>query len=448
MKVLVVGGGAREHALCWKLRQSPLLKDLYCAPGNPGISQLADLVPVAPEEIHRLADFASDLRLDLTIVGPELPLTLGIADEFGRRGLPIFAPSQRAAEIEGSKVFAKQFMERHDIPTAPFAVVHDAAEARAACKRFGFPAVIKADGLASGKGVIVAAGEDDLEAAIVALFEERRFGASSDRAVVEQFLSGEEVSFMAFSDGERLLPLAIAKDYKRIGDGDTGPNTGGMGSHSPGGGLPSGEAAAEIVETVMLTTIAGLADEGRPFVGVLYAGMMLTADGPKVLEFNARLGDPEAQVLLLRLEDDLLPILAAAAAGDFDQVRRLRFRKEAAACVVLASRGYPGRPVSGEVITGLEQAAQLGAEVFHAGTQRGPRGELLTAGGRVLSVCALGPDLVGALKRAYAAAAEIHWPGKIFRRDIGRRVLDSGDSGESPSGRSGGGSPKDRDARG
>jgi phosphoribosylamine--glycine ligase len=247
--------------------------------------------------------------------------------------------------------------------------------------------------------------------------------ASGDRAVVEQFLSGEEVSFMALSDGERLLPLAIAKDYKRIGDGDTGANTGGMGSHSPGG-LPSGEAAAEIVETVMRTTIGGLAEEGRPFVGVLYAGLMLTADGPKVLEFNARLGDPEAQVLLLRLEDDLLPVLAAAAAGGFDQYRRLRFRKEAAACVVLASKGYPGRPLFGEVITGIERAAQLGAEVFHAGTQRGPRGELLTAGGRVLSVCALGPDLVGALKRAYAAAAEIHWPGKVFRRDIGRRVLD------------------------
>ena len=423
MKVLVVGAGAREHALCWKLRQSPLLRDLYCAPGNPGIAQLADLVPVAPEEIHRLADFAADLRIDLTVVGPELPLTLGIGDEFSRRGLPIFAPSQRAAEIEGSKVFAKQFMERHGVPTAPFAVVHGAAEARAACGRFGYPVVVKADGLAAGKGVTIAASEEEFEAAIASLFEERRFGAGSDRAVVEQFLAGEEVSFMAICDGERLLPLAIAKDYKRIGNGDTGPNTGGMGSHSPGG-LPSGEAAAEIVETVMRTTIAGLAEEGRPFAGVLYAGMILTADGPKVLEFNARLGDPEAQVLMLRLEDDLLPVLAAAAAGDLERNHRLRFRKEAAACVVLASQGYPGRSVTGEVIQGLDQAAQLGTEVFHAGTRRGPRGELLTAGGRVLSVCALGSDLVGALKRAYAGVAEIHWPGKVFRRDIGRRVLD------------------------
>jgi phosphoribosylamine--glycine ligase len=423
MKVLVVGGGAREHALCWKLRQSPLLKDLYCAPGNPGAAQLADLVPVAPEEIQRLADFASDLHIDLTVVGPELPLTLGIADEFGRRGLPIFAPSQRAAEIEGSKVFAKQFMERHGIPTSPFAVVHDAAEARAAAGRFGFPMVVKADGLASGKGVMIAGDEGELEAALTALFDERRFGASSDRAIVEQHLVGEEVSFMALADGERLLPLAIAKDYKRIGEGDTGPNTGGMGSHSPAG-LVSGEEAAEIVETVMLTAVTGLADEGRPFTGVLYAGMMLTPDGPKVLEFNARLGDPEAQALLVRLEDDLLPVLAAGAAGDFDTHRRLRFRKEAAACIVLASQGYPGRPVTGEPIDGLDGAARLGAEVFHAGTRRGTRGELLTAGGRVLSVCALGPDLVGALKRAYAAVSEIHWPGKVFRRDIGRRVLD------------------------
>jgi phosphoribosylamine--glycine ligase len=423
MKVLVVGGGAREHALCWKLRQSPLLKDLYCAPGNPGAAQLADLVPVAPEEIQRLADFASDLHIDLTVVGPELPLTLGIADEFGRRGLPIFAPSQRAAEIEGSKVFAKQFMERHGIPTSPFAVVHDAAEARAAAGRFGFPVVVKADGLASGKGVMIAGDEAELEAALTALFDERRFGASSDRAIVEQHLVGEEVSFMALADGERLLPLAIAKDYKRIGEGDTGPNTGGMGSHSPAG-LVSGEEAAEIVETVMLTAVTGLADEGRPFTGVLYAGMMLTPDGPKVLEFNARLGDPEAQALLVRLEDDLLPVLAAGAAGDFDTHRRLRFRKEAAACIVLASQGYPGRPVTGEPIDGLDGAARLGAEVFHAGTRRGTRGELLTAGGRVLSVCALGPDLVGALKRAYAAVSEIHWPGKVFRRDIGRRVLD------------------------
>jgi phosphoribosylamine--glycine ligase len=428
MKVLVVGGGAREHALCWKLRQSPLLKDLYCAPGNPGIAGLADRVPIAAEETLRLADFATDLAIDLTVVGPELPLTLGIADEFARRDLALFGPSQHAAELEGSKVFAKQFMERHGLPTARFTVVHDAAQARSAKGRFGYPVVVKADGLASGKGVTIARDAEEYDGAVRDLFEERRFGAAGDRAVVEECLDGEEVSFMALSDGERLLPLAIAKDYKRIGEGDTGANTGGMGAHSPAG-LPSGEAAAEIVETVMRTTVAAMAAEGRLFRGVLYAGMMLTAEGPKVLEFNVRFGDPEAQVLLLRLEDDLLPILAAGAAGAFEP-RRLRFRKEAAVAIVLASEGYPGRPVEGEPIEGLERAAQAGVEVFHAGTALDADGRIVTAGGRVLSACALGPDLVGALKKAYGGAAEISWPSRVLRRDIGRRVLDLAHSRE------------------
>jgi phosphoribosylamine--glycine ligase len=325
--------------------------------------------------------------------------------------------------VETSKAFTKALCDRAGIPTAGYGVFADEASAKAALAQFQPPYVIKADGLAAGKGVMIAAGKDELEAAIGTLFEERRFGASSDRAVVEQYLEGEEVSFMALCDGERVLPMALAKDYKRIGDGDTGPNTGGMGAHSPGG-LLSGEAAAEILETVMRTTVAGLAGEGRRFTGVLYAGLMLTPSGPKVLEFNARFGDPEAQVLLLRLEDDLLPVLAAAAAGGLDLHRRLRFRKEAAACIVLASKGYPGKPATGEVIQGVERAAEMGAEVFHAGTRRGAHGELLTDGGRVLSVCALGPDLVEALKRAYAAAGEIHWPGKVFRRDVGRRVID------------------------
>ena len=422
MRVLVIGSGAREHALCWKLKQSPLLTELYCAPGNPGIASVADRVPLAPEDVQRLADFAADLKIDLTVVGPELPLTLGIADEFANRGLAIFGPTQRAAEIEGSKVFAKQFMERNGLPTAPFAIVHDAASARAEARRFGFPVVLKADGLAAGKGVLIVHDQAELEEGLRALFEDRRFGASADRVVVEAFLSGEEVSFMALSDGERVLPLATARDYKRIGDGDTGPNTGGMGAHSPAGGL-SAEAAAEAVETVLRPAVAGLAAEGRPFVGVLYAGLILTPEGPRVLEFNARFGDPEAQVLMMRLEDDLLPILVAGAAGHFDN-RRLSFRREVAACVVLASPGYPGRPLQGEPIRGLDRAAALpGVEIFHAGTDvvRGGEldGELVSAGGRVLSVCALAPDLTGALDRAYAAVGEIDWPGKVYRRDIG-----------------------------
>jgi phosphoribosylamine--glycine ligase len=421
MKVLVVGGGAREHALCWKLRQSPLLTDLYCAPGNPGIGEIADLVPLAVEEVQRLVDFATEMKIDLAVVGPELPLTLGLADALRERGVAVFGPSQRAAEIEGSKVFAKQLMERHGLPTAPFVVVHDAAEARAARGRFGWPAVLKADGLASGKGVIIARDEAEYDAAVREMLEERRFGRAADRVVVEAFLEGEEVSLMALCDGERVLPLATVKDYKQAGDGDTGPNTGGMGSHSPAGVL-SAETAAAIFEAILHTAVTGLAAEGRPFIGVLYAGLILTPEGPRVLEFNARLGDPEAQALLLRLDGDLLPVLAAGAAGNFE-TRRLSFRKEAAACIVLASPGYPARPVTGEVIRGLDRAAVLpGIEIFHAGTAWAD-GELVSAGGRVLSVCALDADLVGALRRAYAAVAEIDWPAKVFRHDIGRRVI-------------------------
>jgi len=422
MKVLVVGGGAREHALCWKLRQSPLLHDLYCAPGNPGIGAIADLVPLAVEEVQRLTDFAAEMKIDLTVVGPELPLSLGLADALQARGLAVFGPSQRAAEIEGSKVFSKQFMERHGIPTAPFVVVHDAAEAAAVRGRFGWPAVIKADGLAAGKGVLIVHDEAEYDSAVREMFEERRFGTAGDRLIVEAFLEGEEVSLMALCDGERVLPLATAKDYKRIGDGDTGPNTGGMGSHSPAGVL-SAETAAGIFDEILHAAVNGLAAEGRRFTGVLYAGLILTPDGPRVLEFNARFGDPEAQVLLLRLEDDLLPVLAAGAAGNFE-VRRLSFRKEAAACIVVASPGYPGRPVQGERIGGLDRAAAVpGVEIFHAGTALAG-GELVSAGGRVLSVCALDADLVGALRRAYTAAAEIDWPTKVFRHDIGRRVID------------------------
>ena len=425
MRVLVVGSGGREHALCWKLAQSPELDELYCAPGNPGIAEHADLVAEGADDVQGLASFAADLKIDLTVVGPELPLTLGLADELTRRGLAVFGPSQEAAALEGSKVFAKELMGRHGIPTPDFEVAHDAAEARKAARRFGLPVVLKADGLAAGKGVIIPESQRELDEALAQFFEERRFGASGDRVVVERFLAGEEVSFIALADGERVLPLATSKDYKRIGDGDTGPNTGGMGAHSPSG-VVSAELAVDILARVMRPAVEGMAEENRPFRGVLYAGLILTADGPQVLEFNARLGDPEAQALLLRIEDDLLPVLAAGAEGDFGS-RRLRFRSEAAACVVLASAGYPGTPIRGEAIHGIDRArAHEGVEVFHAGTALGgpDAGALVTAGGRVLDVCARGETLVEALRRAYAAAAEIEWPAKLFRSDIGRRVLE------------------------
>jgi phosphoribosylamine--glycine ligase len=423
VKVLLIGSGGREHAIAWKLRQSPLLEELYCAPGNPGVESVADRVPIAVEEIARLADFAAELRIDLTVVGPELPLSLGIADEFERRGLRIFGPSRAAAEIEGSKVFAKEFMTRHGVPTAPYEIAADEAGARRAAKRFGLPVVLKADGLASGKGVFIVQDEAELEAALQVFFADRRFGTSADRVVVERCETGEEISFMALCDGERLLPLATAKDYKRLGDDDQGPNTGGMGAHSPAGILAA-EETTWVLEHVMRPTLAGLQAENRRFVGILYAGLMMTASGPLVLEFNARLGDPETQPILMRLEDDLLEVLQAGAAGNFGGTAQLRFRREAAACVVLASAGYPDQPVKGEAITGIERAAALpGVEIFHAGTAVAD-GNLIATGGRVIDACATGATLREALRAAYAAAAEIDWPSKIYRRDIGRRVIE------------------------
>jgi phosphoribosylamine--glycine ligase len=422
MKVLVIGNGGREHALCWKLRQSPLLTELYCAPGNPGIAAVADCVPRGAEEIHALADFAVELGIDLTVVGPELPLTLGLVDEFESRKLRVFGPRRAAAELEGSKVFAKEFMARHGLPTAEFVVARDRAAAAAAAERFGLPVVLKADGLAAGKGVVVATTHEEVDRALALFFDERRFGVAGDRVVVERFLVGEEVSFLALADGERLLPFATARDYKRLLDDDRGPNTGGMGAHSPSGLLPSAQAA-EVLEKIMRPALAGLAAENRRFRGVLYAGLMLTAEGPRVLEFNVRFGDPEAQALLLRLEDDLLPLLAAGAAGSFP-VSRLHFRKEASAVVVIAAEGYPDRPVRGTAIEGLDEAGAVpGAVVFHAGTARVEE-RLVTSGGRVLNVGATGPDLATALRTAYTAAARIHFPGRQMRSDIGRAFVE------------------------
>jgi len=422
MRVLVIGSGGREHALCWKLAQSPDLDELFCAPGNPGIAEIADCVPTGVDEVHALADFARDARIDLTVVGPELPLTLGVVDEFQRRGLEIFGPTRAAAELEGSKAFSKSFLQRHEIPTARFRLVRDRAGAERAAAEFGPPVVLKADGLAAGKGVVVAMNWDELEAGLATLFDERRFGSAADVVVVEEFLTGEEVSLIALSDGHRLLPFASARDYKRLLDDDRGPNTGGMGAHSPSGILDS-RGAGEALERILRPTLAGLEAEGRPLVGFLYAGLMMTDEGPKVLEFNVRLGDPEAQALLLRLEDDLLPILAAGARGSFG-VQRLHFRKEAAVTVVLANRGYPERPEKGDRIEGLDAAARHpGVVVFHAGTKE-VDGAVVATGGRVLNVGATGPDLATALRLAYAAAAEIRWPAKILRADIGKRLLE------------------------
>lgn len=425
MKVLIVGSGAREHALAWKISQSPLVAELYCAPGNPGTATLADNVPIAIDEIHQIVAFAVDLGIDLVVVGPELPLALGLVDELVARGIRTFGPRQKAAELESSKVFSKLFMNRHGIPTARAEVVETREQALAAVEQIGLPVVLKADGLASGKGVLLCRDQETLDEALVAFFDERRFGTSGDRVVVEELLEGEEISFMVLSDGTRALPMASARDYKRLGDADTGPNTGGMGAHSPAGSLDK-ESASEILEHIVAPTLAGMASENRELRGVLYVGLMLTSDGPKVLEFNTRFGDPEAQALLVRLEGDLVPVMLAGAAGAFE-TSRLHFKKEVSACVVLASDGYPARPVRGEQITGLDEAASTeGVYLFHGGTSTGEDGEILSAGGRVISVCATGTDLRDSLRRAYQAAAQVSWPSKIYRRDIGRAALERG----------------------
>ena len=422
MKVLVIGGGGREHALAWKLSQSALVKEILCAPGNPGTARLGRNVCCPPDDVPGLVELAVSEQVDLTVVGPEMPLALGIVDELRNRGLAVFGPSQAAARLESSKIFAKEFMVRNGVPTAqPFFIAETAEEVRSAVSEIGLPHVLKADGLAAGKGVLIIQSEEDLEQALAVFFEERRFGEAGHRVLVEPMLEGEEISYMGLSDGERILPLATSKDYKRIGENDTGPNTGGMGAHSPSA-IVSSEEEDGLLQQILEPTVAGMAAEGSPLVGVVYAGLMMTADGPMVLEFNIRFGDPEAQPLLMRLDDDLAALLHDGATRGF-QSETLGFRPEAASCIVLGSRGYPAKPVTGEAISGLGQAdSRPGVEVFHAGTAA-REDDIVAIGGRVLNVCALGKNLREALARAYEACDDIYWPAKIFRRDIGKRVL-------------------------
>jgi len=419
LRVLVVGSGAREHALAWKLSRSEGVEEVYVAPGNPGTAAVATCVPIAADATVELADFAAGLKIDTTIVGPELPLVLGIADEFAGRGLRLVGPSAAAAQLEGSKVFCKEFCLRRGIPTARAEVVRDRAAAAAAVKKLGRPVVFKADGLAAGKGVLVCRSADEVEAAMVRFFEERAFGAAGERVVVEECLEGDEVSFMVLTDGAATVPLASARDYKRLGDGDAGPNTGGMGAVSPA--ALDGEVAGRILREIVVPTIAGMADEGVPYRGVLYAGVMVTRDGPQLLEINCRLGDPETQAVLPRLEDDLLALLNAAADGELTG-RRASWKREACACVVLAGEGYPGKVRKGDPITGLAEAlAQPGVLVFHAGT-RLAEGQLVTDGGRVLSVVGRGATIADATSAAYRGVDLIRFPGRQFRTDIGRSL--------------------------
>ena len=421
MKVLVIGSGGREHALVWKIAQSSLVTRLFCAPGNPGTAGLAENVPLAVDDLDGLLDFAVREGIDLTVVGPELPLSLGLTDLFEEQGLKVFGARKNAALIEASKAFSKDLMKKYNVPTAAYEVFTEVAPAVAFIDRTGIPVVIKADGLAAGKGVIIAQSRDEAVAAVTDMLSGNAFGSAGSRVVIEEFLKGEEASFLAFTDGRNIIPLASAQDHKAIFDGDRGPNTGGMGAYSPAP-VVTPLIHEKAMTEVMRRTIDGMAAEGRTYRGVLYAGLMIDGDSVKTLEFNARFGDPECQPLLMRLKSDIVPVLMAVADGDIGGIA-LEWHDDATVCVVMAAAGYPGEVRKGDVITGLDEAAQVpDLVVFHAGTASRD-GECVTSGGRVLGVTARGATVKEAIDRAYEGVAKITWPGVQYRNDIGQKAL-------------------------
>jgi phosphoribosylamine--glycine ligase len=421
MKVLVVGSGGREHALVWKIAQSPRVKKIYCAPGNAGIAQMAECLSISAEDVKGLTAWAEKEKIDLTVVGPEAPLTLGMVDIFRARGLRVFGPSQKAAEIEGSKAFTKELMKKYGIPTGESETFTDPAAAIKYIKGKGAPLVVKADGLAAGKGVIICRKVEEALSALDLILVQKAFGAAGAKVVVEEFLEGEEASFLAFTDGETVLPLPTSQDHKAIYDNDQGPNTGGMGAYSPAP-VVTEKVHREAMEKVMIPTVRGMAREGRKYQGVLYAGLMIKDEKPKVLEFNARFGDPEAQPLLMRLKSDLIPILEATIDGKLSN-HKMELEDRSSVCVVVASGGYPGSYEKGKVISGLREAARVrDAFVFHAGTAM-KEGKVVTNGGRVLGVTALGNGIQEAIQRAYEAVAKISWEGAYYRKDIGHKAL-------------------------
>ncbi len=421
MKVLVVGGGGREHALAWKLRQSPRVTEVLCAPGNGGIREVATCHAIDAADLHGLLALARAERVDLTVVGPEAPLAMGLVDLFEQHGLRVFGASRAAAELEGSKAFAKEIMRRAGIPTAAAGVFDAADAARAYARELGAPLVVKADGLAAGKGVVICRTVAEADDAVKMIMEDRVFGDAGARCVVEEFLEGEEASFLAFTDGEAILAMPSSQDHKAVFDRDQGPNTGGMGAYSPAP-VVTPELHAEVMERIVGPTVRQMAAEGRPYRGVLYAGLMVTDRGPKVLEYNARFGDPEAQPILARLESDLLPLLEACIDGTLAAQRPV-WRDDPAVCIVLASGGYPGRYQTGLPISGLAEAArEPGVTVFHAGTAERD-GRIVTAGGRVLGVTAVGKTVAEAIERGYRGVDHISFEGMHCRRDIGHRAL-------------------------
>jgi phosphoribosylamine--glycine ligase len=421
MKVLVIGSGGREHALVWKLRQSPRVTRIYCAPGNGGISREAECVPVDQKSLDSLLAVANQLRPDLTVVGPELPLQLGVVDEFTRRGWPVFGPTRAAAQLETSKSFAKAFMLRHRIPTAHYAICNSQSEVKDALSRFGGSVVVKADGLAAGKGVVMCKSKEEAAGAANEMLSGKLVGEAGARVVLEEWLHGDELSFLVISDGERVAPLAAAQDHKRAGDGDTGPNTGGMGAYSYSGLLDQ-QMTHWLTHHIAIPVIEGMKAEGMEYRGILYCGLMMTARGPQVLEFNCRFGDPETQPILTRLESDLLEAIEASVEGRVSD-GGFRWSMDASVCVVMASGGYPGTIEIGKKVTGIEEADALdGVKVFHAGTNSRD-GSFYTAAGRVLGVTARASDLKSAVKRAYDAVGKISFDGAHYRKDIGGRAL-------------------------
>jgi phosphoribosylamine---glycine ligase len=421
MKILVLGSGGREHALVWKLRQSARVSKVYCAPGNGGIADEAECLPVDLKSLEAMVALGREVRPDLTVVGPELPLTLGVVDEFTRRGWPVFGPTRAAAQLEWSKSFAKEFLQRHHIPSAPYAICDSLEEVREALPHFHPPVVVKADGLAAGKGVVIAASKEEAGRVASEMLSGKMVGEAGTRVVLEECLKGDELSFLVLSDGERVAPLVAAQDHKRVGDGDTGPNTGGMGAYSTRA-MVDNKMRDWLVHHIAKPVVAGMKAEGAEFRGVLYCGLMMTARGPMVLEFNCRFGDPETQPILMRLESDLVDALEASIAGRVSE-GDFKWSQDAAVCVVMASGGYPGTYEVGKKIVGLDEAGAVdGVKVFHAGTSKRD-GAYYTAGGRVLGVSARGAELEAAVRQAYEACGKVRFDGAHYRKDIAARAV-------------------------
>lgn len=423
MKVLVIGSGGREHALVWKIAQSPMVSEIFCAPGNAGIEDQASLIDIKADDIDGLLNFARKKKIDLTVVGPEVPLTLGIVDLFEEAGLKIFGPSKKAAKLEESKAFSKDLLEKYNISTANYELFISAQDAKAYLKNQKFPVVIKADGLAAGKGVIICDSLESSYKAVDEILVKKVFGDAGNKVVIEEFLEGEEASVLAFSDGVNVLPLEPAQDHKAIYDRDKGPNTGGMGAYSPAPVITD-TLTEEILENILKPTVKAMAREGRVYKGILYAGLMITREGPKVLEYNVRFGDPETQPILMRMESDIVPVFLASIDGTLN-TQKIKWRNEAAVCVVMASAGYPGSYPKGEEIQGIEKLGNVNnTVVFHAGTKK-INNKLVTNGGRVLGVTSLGDSITEAINKSYQSVSQISWENSYYRKDIGRKAVKS-----------------------